>query len=82
MNPKVFMKQVEHDANKRFEAKKISKEKADTFKTRAIKAFRRGDYELSLSCYNKAIDHVKDSCVLYTSRSLILIKLKKYNEVK
>lgn len=81
MGKESFMRFVEIDSEKRAEDKKVRKERADTFKTRASKAFQRGDYELALSCYNKAIDQVKDSCLLYTNRALTLIKLKKYDKV-
>lgn len=38
-------------------------------------AFRKGEYEKAISMYSKAIDHVKDSSVLYNNRALSYIKL-------
>lgn len=37
-------------------------------------AFRSGDYERACSMYTKAIDHIKDSAVLYNNRSLTYIR--------
>lgn len=42
------------------------------------KAFREGEYEKAVSIYSKAIDHVRDSPILYTNRALCYIKLKLY----
>lgn len=75
------MKQVSIDAEKRAADKKIRMEKAETFKTQASKAFKRGEYELALSRYDKAIEQIKDSCLLYTNRALTLLKLKQHEKV-
>lgn len=37
-------------------------------------AFRTGEYERALCMYSKAIDHVKDSPLLYNNRSLTYIR--------
>lgn len=37
-------------------------------------AFRNGEYEKAISMYSKAIDHVKDSPVLYNNRALTYIR--------
>lgn len=37
-------------------------------------AFRSGEYEKAISMYSKAIDHVKDSPVLYNNRALTYIR--------
>lgn len=81
MDPESFMKQVSIDAENRAADKKIRTEKAETLKTQASKAFKRGEYELALSRYDKAIDQIKDSCLLYTNRALTLLKLKQYEKV-
>lgn len=47
------MEQVSKDADKRYKDKLIRKEKAETFRTRATKAFRRGEYEKALTLYDK-----------------------------
>ncbi|XP_077290956.1 tetratricopeptide repeat protein 12-like [Arctopsyche grandis] len=81
MDPEMFMKQMSIDAEKRSADKKVRMEKADTLKTQASRAFKRGEYELALSRYNKAIDQIRDSCLLYTNRALTLLKLKEYDKV-
>lgn len=82
MDPETFMKEASRDADQRAADRKIREEKAETFKTRATKAFRRGDYELALTCYNNAIEQVRTSCLLYTNRALTFIKLEKLDKVK
>lgn len=37
-------------------------------------AFRNGEYEKALGMYSKAIDHIKDSSVLYNNRALTYIR--------
>lgn len=37
-------------------------------------AFREFDYQRALCMYNKAIDHVKDSPILYNNRALTYIR--------
>lgn len=37
-------------------------------------AFRESDYERALCMYNKAIDHIKDSPILYNNRALTYIR--------
>lgn len=69
------------DAKKRYEDRKIRREKADTLKTKAMKAFRRGEFEKALSCYNKAMEFVKDDAMLLCDRALTNIKLGRYEQV-
>lgn len=40
-------------------------------------AFRNGDYERACSMYTKAVDHIKDSPVLYNNRALTYIRYSK-----
>lgn len=47
------MAEVSRDADRRYKDKLIRKEKSDTCKKQATLAFRRGDYEKALTCYNK-----------------------------
>lgn len=47
------MEEVSKDADKRYKDKCIRKERADTFKTQANKAFRREEYAQALSLYDK-----------------------------
>lgn len=37
-------------------------------------AFRKNEYERAITMYTKAIDHVKDSPVLYNNRALTYIR--------
>lgn len=81
MDPEVWMAEMSKDAQKRYQDRKIRREKADTFKTQAVKAFRRGEYEKALSCYNKALEQVRDNSMLYCERALTNIKLGNYDKV-
>lgn len=76
-----WMVEMGKDADKRALDRKIRQEKADTLKTQATKAFRREEYEKALSCYNRAIEQVKDNAMLYCDRALTNIKLKNYEKV-
>lgn len=50
------MKEIERDSDKRYRDKLVRKEKSDTLKIQANKAFRRGEVEKALSLYNKVSD--------------------------
>ncbi|KAM3960965.1 tetratricopeptide repeat protein 12 [Aphomia sociella] len=76
-----WMAEVSKDADRRAQDRKIRREKADTLNTQAIKAFRRGEYERALSCYNRAIEQVRDNPMLYCDRALTNIKLENYQKV-
>ncbi|CAH4035679.1 unnamed protein product [Pieris brassicae] len=76
-----WMAEVSKDAERRALDRKIRHEKADTLKTQAIKAFRRQEYEKALSCYNRAIEQVKDNPMFYCDRALTNIKLGNYQKV-
>lgn len=76
------MAEMSKDAEQRAQDRKIRREKADTLKTQAIKAFRRGEYDRALTCYNRAIDQVRDNPMLYCDRALTNIKLENYEKVK
>ncbi|XP_028171098.1 tetratricopeptide repeat protein 12-like [Ostrinia furnacalis] len=81
MDKDAWMAEVSKDAEKRALDRKIRREKADTLNTQAIKAFRRGEYDKALSCYNRAIEHVKDNPMLYCDRALTNIKLGNFEKV-
>ncbi|XP_026755558.2 tetratricopeptide repeat protein 12 [Galleria mellonella] len=76
-----WMAEVSKDAEKRALDRKIRREKADTLNTQAIKAFRRGEYDRALSCYNRAIEQVRDNPMLYCDRALTNIKLGNFQKV-
>lgn len=48
-----FMEEVSKDAEMRYKDKLVRREKMETFKKQASLAFRRGEYERALTCYNK-----------------------------
>lgn len=58
-NPTVFvetfMKEVERDADKRHQDRKIRQERMETLKKQGTSAFNKGDFIKALSCYNKVI---------------------------
>uniref|UniRef100_A0A1B6E4P6 Uncharacterized protein n=1 Tax=Clastoptera arizonana TaxID=38151 RepID=A0A1B6E4P6_9HEMI len=81
MSQECFMSSVEQDIKQRAEDRRLRKQVADGFKTRAIKAFRNKEYEKALILYNKAIDEIRDSCLLYTSRALTCLHLGLYERV-
>ncbi|XP_023941789.2 tetratricopeptide repeat protein 12 [Bicyclus anynana] len=81
MDKDAWMAEVSRDANQRALDRKIRKEKADTLNTQAIKAFRRQEYDRALSCYNRAIEHIKDNAMMYCDRALTNIKLGNYDKV-
>ncbi|XP_014284645.1 tetratricopeptide repeat protein 12 isoform X2 [Halyomorpha halys] len=58
-------------------SKKKTYEKKDIFMREGNKAFRERNYKKALKNYNKAIDLVMDSCVLYTNRAMTYLKLGK-----
>ncbi|KAH9634514.1 hypothetical protein HF086_016602 [Spodoptera exigua] len=76
-----WMAEVSKDAERRYAERKVRRERADTLKTQAIKAFRREEYDRALSCYNRAIEQVRDDPMLYCDRALTKIKLGKFDKV-
>ncbi|XP_050504458.1 tetratricopeptide repeat protein 12-like [Diabrotica virgifera virgifera] len=82
MSQEAFMKEVEKDADKRYTDKLVRKEKMETFKKQATLAFRRGEFEKALTLYNKAIEQIKDSVLLYNNRALTYINLKLYERAQ
>jgi len=69
------MKNVEDDAKKRAENRKIRNERAETLKRIANGAFKESDYEKAVTYYNKALEQRKDSSVLWNNRALSYMKL-------
>ncbi|CAG9766920.1 unnamed protein product [Ceutorhynchus assimilis] len=75
MSKDSFMAEVERDADQRYKDRLIRTEKMETFKKQATLAFRRKEFEKALVLYNKAIEQIKDSPLLYNNRALTYIKL-------
>lgn len=72
---RAFMAAIEADANKRFKERKEREKIAQGLRKAGNQAFRNGEYEQAISFYNKAIDTVRDSPVLYNNRALSYIHL-------
>ncbi|CAH1397018.1 unnamed protein product [Nezara viridula] len=75
MTQEAFMKHVEKDAAERAEQRRLDKIESDRHMKEGNKAFRGEDYDKALSCYNKAIDALRDRSILYLNRALTLLKL-------
>lgn len=78
MDQRAFMAAIESDANKRFKERKEREKIAQGLRKAGNQAFRNGDYEQAISFYNKAIDTVRDSPVLYNNRALSYIRIGLY----
>lgn len=76
------MAEMSKDADRRALDKKIRRERAETCKTQAVKAFRRGEYDRALSCYNRAIEHIRDNPMFYCDRALTNIRLGNFHKVR
>lgn len=72
---RTFMAAIEADANKRFKERKEREKIAQGLRKAGNQAFRNGEYEQAISFYNKAIDTVRDSPILYNNRALSYIHL-------
>ncbi|XP_066156234.1 tetratricopeptide repeat protein 12 [Euwallacea fornicatus] len=70
-----FMQEVSKDAEKRYRDRMVRTERMETLRKQASLAFSRAEYEKALVLYNKAIEQIKDSAVLYNNRALTFIKL-------
>ncbi|XP_014284649.1 tetratricopeptide repeat protein 12 [Halyomorpha halys] len=75
MTQEAFMRHVEIDAAQRAEQRRYDKVESDRHMKEGNKAFRGEDYDKALSCYNKALDALRDRSILYLNRSLTLLKL-------
>ncbi|XP_039439668.1 tetratricopeptide repeat protein 12 [Culex pipiens pallens] len=71
-----FMAEMERDAARRASERKEREQTAQGLRRAGNLAFRRGEYEKSISMYTKAIDQIRDSPILYNNRALAYIKIK------
>uniref|UniRef100_A0A1A9X1N9 TPR_REGION domain-containing protein n=1 Tax=Glossina brevipalpis TaxID=37001 RepID=A0A1A9X1N9_9MUSC len=78
MDKFTFMQQLELDANDRHKAFKERERIAQNFRALGNEAYRKANYEKAINMYTKAIDHIKDSPILYNNRALSYIKLKNF----
>lgn len=72
------MAEIEKDAAKRAADRKERESTAQNLRKLGNKAFREGEYEKAVSIYNKAIDLIRDSPILYNNRALCYIRLQLY----
>lgn len=78
MDQRAFMAAIEADANKRFKERKEREKIAQGLRKAGNQAFRNGEYEQAISFYNKAIDTVRDSPILYNNRALAFLHIGLY----
>lgn len=72
------MDEVARDADRRHRDRQVRTEKMQTFRKRATQAFRRGEFEKALVCYDRSVELIRDSCPLYLDRCLTLLRLELY----
>ncbi|XP_075145765.1 tetratricopeptide repeat protein 12 [Haematobia irritans] len=78
MDKFTFMQQLEKDAEERTKARRERERLAQHFRTLGNEAFRKLNYEKAINMYTKAMDHIRDSPILYNNRALAYMKLKNY----
>ncbi|XP_061390443.1 tetratricopeptide repeat protein 12 [Musca vetustissima] len=78
MDKFTFMQQFEKDADERAKARRERERIAQHFRTLGNEAFRKQNYEKAINMYTKAMDHIRDSPILYNNRALAYMKLKNY----
>lgn len=71
---------MERDAHTRTEERKMRNEKAETYKKIGNGAFGNDDYEKAVTYYGKAIQHRKDSTVIWNNRALSFMRLGLYEK--
>ncbi|XP_055907314.1 tetratricopeptide repeat protein 12 [Eupeodes corollae] len=76
MDKFTFMQQIEQDAKKRNEVRQEREKIAQHFRKLGNDAFHKNEFEKAINMFTKAIDHVKDSPILYNNRALSYMKLK------
>ncbi|XP_036343563.1 tetratricopeptide repeat protein 12-like [Rhagoletis pomonella] len=76
MDKYTFMQQMEQDAAERAKVRQERERIAQNFRSLGNEAFRKQNYEKAIQMYTKAIEHVKDSPILYNNRALSYLKLR------
>ncbi|XP_055856322.1 tetratricopeptide repeat protein 12 [Episyrphus balteatus] len=76
MDKFTFMQQIEQDAAKRNEVRQEREKIAQHFRKLGNDAYHKQEFEKAINMFTKAIDHVKDSPILYNNRALSYMKLK------
>uniref|UniRef100_A0A1I8P954 Uncharacterized protein n=1 Tax=Stomoxys calcitrans TaxID=35570 RepID=A0A1I8P954_STOCA len=78
MDKFTFMQQLEKDAEERTKARRERERLAQHFRTLGNEAFHKKSYEKAINMYTKAMEHIRDSPILYNNRALAYMKLKNY----
>ncbi|XP_053959720.1 tetratricopeptide repeat protein 12 [Anastrepha obliqua] len=76
MDKYTFMHQMEQDAAERAKVRQERERIAQNFRRLGNEAFRKQNFEKAIQMYTKAIEHVKDSPILYNNRALCYLKLR------
>ncbi|XP_011176516.1 tetratricopeptide repeat protein 12 [Zeugodacus cucurbitae] len=76
MDKYTFMQQMEQDAAERTKIRQERERIAQNFRSVGNDAYRKQNYEKAIQMYTKAIEHVKDSPILYNNRALCYLKLR------
>lgn len=80
MGATAFMQEVERDAARRATERRDRENIAQNLRKLGNQAYRAKEYERAINLYTKAIDHVKDSPVLYNNRALTYTRLGLYKK--
>lgn len=80
MSATAFMQEVERDAARRTAERHDRENVAQNLRKLGNQAYRDKEYERAINLYTKAIDHVKDSPVLYNNRALTYTRLGLYKK--
>ncbi|XP_018797775.1 PREDICTED: tetratricopeptide repeat protein 12 isoform X1 [Bactrocera latifrons] len=76
MDKYTFMQQMEQDSAERTKIRQERERIAQNFRSMGNDAYRKQNYEKAIQMYTKAIEHVKDSPILYNNRALCYLKLR------
>ncbi|XP_037044199.1 tetratricopeptide repeat protein 12 isoform X1 [Bradysia coprophila] len=78
MGKSAFMAEMERDAGRRRKERKERETIAQNLRRLGNQAFRDKEYEKAVVMYTKALDHIKDSFVIFNNRALAYLALKSY----
>ncbi|XP_006811400.1 tetratricopeptide repeat protein 12-like, partial [Saccoglossus kowalevskii] len=75
-----FLKNLEADAQARYERKQASRKRATVIKDKGNLAFKNGDFKRAIELYSDAMDIIKDYSDLFTNRAQAYIKISEYDK--